>query len=49
MKKKFKKDRNSHSVSIGQVGKILIYLKKINVKKFYLLEKLKNLIFLNLN
>ena len=46
---KFRKDRNSHSVSIGQVGKIINILKEINVEKFYLLVKLKNQNFLNLD
>jgi DUF1009 family protein len=38
-KKKFKKDKKSYSISIGQFGKIIDILKKITVKKFYLLEK----------
>ena len=38
-RKIFKKDKNSHAVSMGQFG--------INVKKFYLQEKLKNQNFLN--
>ena len=45
----FKKDKNSHKVSIGQFGKIISILKKIIVKKYCLLEKLTNLIFQNLN
>ena len=48
-KKNFKKDKNSYAVSIGQFGKIIKILKKINAKKFYLLGKLKNQIFLNLD
>ena len=41
-KKTFKKEKNSFSVSIGQFGKIIKILKKKNVKKSYLLVKLKN-------
>ena len=37
--KKFKKDKKSYAVSIGQFGKIINILKKINVKKSYLLEE----------
>ncbi len=35
----FKKDKNSYKVSIGQFGKIISILKKIIVKKYYLLGK----------
>ena len=45
--KTFKRDRNSYPVSPGQFGRIIGILKKINVEKFYLLEKLKNQDFLN--
>ena len=45
--KDFKRDKNSYSVSIGQFGKILGILKKINVKKCYLQEKSKNPDFQN--
>ena len=37
--KKFKKDKKSYSVSIGQFGKIINILRKITVKKSYLLGK----------
>ena len=47
--KKFKKDRNSHSVSIVQFGKIINILKSNKCKKSYLQEKYINQIFLNLN
>jgi len=45
--KLFKKNKNSHPVSIGQFGKIIKILKINKCKKFYLLEKLKNQIFPN--
>ena len=46
----FKKDKNSHKVSIGQFGKIISILKKKKiVKKYYSLEKLVNLSFQKLN
>ena len=35
----FKKDRNSHIVSLGQFGKIIKILKKTSAIKFYLQEK----------
>ena len=38
-KKIFRRDKNSISVSLGQIGKIITLLKKKIVKKFYLLEK----------
>ena len=38
-KRIFRKDKNSYSVSIGQFGKIISILKKIIVKKYFLLEK----------
>ena len=41
-KKTFKNDKNSYSVSLGEFGKIIKILKKIIVKKFYSLERLKN-------
>ena len=37
--KKFKKDKKSYSVSIGQFGKIIKFFRKITVKKSCLLEK----------
>ena len=37
--KNFKRNNNSYSVSIGQFGKIINILKKINVKKFCLQEQ----------
>ena len=37
--KKFKNDTKSYSVSIGQFGKLLIFLRKIIVRKSYLLER----------
>ena len=40
--KKFCNRINSYNISIGQFGKIIRTLKKINVKKFYLQVKLKN-------
>jgi DUF1009 family protein len=43
----FKKDRHSHTVSIGQVGKVIKILRENKCKKSYLLEKLKNQIFLS--
>ena len=48
-KGKFKKDKHSYNVSIGQFGRIIKILKEITVRKSYLLEKLKNPIFLNLD
>ena len=48
-KKIFKKDRHSHSVSVGQFGKIISILKKINVKKCFLLGKYKSPILQKLN
>ena len=47
--KKFKKDKNSHNVSIGQFGKIISILKQNKCKKVFLLEKLPNQVFQNLN
>ena len=44
---KFKKDKHSYNVSIGQFGKIIKILKSNKCKKVYLLEKLKNQIFLS--
>ena len=38
----FKKEKHCFSVSLGQFGKIINILKKINVRKFYLQEKLRN-------
>ena len=48
-KGKFKKDRYSYNLSIGQFGKIIHVLKKITAKKSCLLEELKNQIFLDLD
>ena len=45
--KKFKKDKKSYPVSIGQFGKIINILKTIIVIKFYLQERYLNQIFLN--
>ena len=36
---KFKNEKSSHNVSIGQFGKIINILKKTNIKKFCLREK----------
>ena len=44
---KFKKDINSHRISIGKFGKILSLIKKKNQKKFYLQEKFLNQNFLH--
>ena len=41
----FKKDKYSNFINIGKFGKILDLINKKNVKKFYLLERLKNLNF----
>ena len=43
----FKKDRHSHSVSIGQVGKIIKILMENKCKKVLFAGKLKNQIFLS--
>ncbi len=43
--KKFKKDRNSHSISIGQFGKIINTLKKNNCKKVLFAGKVSKPIF----
>ena len=37
--KRFKKESKSYSVSIGQFGKLLIFLRKKTVKTSYLLER----------
>ena len=44
-KKKFKRDKNSYSVSMGQVGKILRILKENNCKKVLFAGKVKKPIF----
>ena len=36
---KFKKDINSHRISIGKFGKIIKLIKKKNLTRFYLLVK----------
>ena len=47
-KKKFlKKDKFSHSVSLGQFGKIIKILKENNCNKVLFAGKVKNLNFLN--
>ncbi len=43
--KKFRKDRNSHSISIGQFGKIINTLKKNNCKKVLFAGKVSKPIF----
>ncbi len=43
--KKFKKDRNSHSISIGQFGKIIRILKENNCKKVLFAGKVAKPIF----
>ena len=47
-KKIFKKDKNSHSVSVGQFGKILSILKKNNCKKVLFAGKVKKPNFANI-
>ena len=42
---KFSKEKNSHRVSIGKFGKIINLIKKKNLTKFSLQEKLQNLNF----
>jgi DUF1009 family protein len=44
---KFKKDNNSHRISIGKFGKIINLIKEKKSKKFYLQEKLLNQNFLH--
>jgi len=46
--KNFKKDKNSHSVSLGQIGKIINILKDNNCKKVILAGKVKKPNFLKL-
>ena len=48
-KGKFKKDKNSYNISIGQFGKIIKILKENKCKKVLFAGKVKNLIFLNLD
>ena len=43
---KFQTDKNSFIISIGKFGSIINLIKKKNVKKFYLQERLLSLIFL---
>lgn len=47
-KKSFKKDKNFHSISIGQIGKIITTLKKNNCKSVLFAGKVNKPIFSNL-